>query len=147
MNYKRKVKRSKLGISRSLQKHQLVIHVLLQTLFERTLLSQNFVYSSLLLTIKVDLFFSRCCYYLENAITIYGTKHNKLQYILALSPSPDPRDCQFLYNLCFQNWNPVHLSNQLSNWNRLIFIRSLNTILKNIPLTKYLWNQFEVSLN
>ena len=57
LNYKRKVKGSKLGISRSLQKHQMVIHALLQTLFKRTLRFQNFVYSYLLLLIKVDLFF------------------------------------------------------------------------------------------
>ena len=48
LNYKRKVKGSKLGISRSLQKHQLVIHALLQTLFKKTLRFRNSEYSYLL---------------------------------------------------------------------------------------------------
>ena len=71
LNYKRKVKGSKLCISRSLQKHQLVKQAILQTLFKRTLRFQNFVYSYLLFLIKVDLFFSRCCYYFEYAIIIF----------------------------------------------------------------------------
>ena len=45
---KRKVRGSKLGISRSLQKPQFVIHALLQTLFKRTFRFQNFVYCYLL---------------------------------------------------------------------------------------------------
>ena len=116
------------------------------TSFKRKLLSQNFVYSYLVFLIRVDLFFQSIllsfwiCY-----IHLLGLKDTNYINFLALSPLTDPRDCQFLFNLCFQNWNPVHLSKQFSNRNRLTFIRNLNISLKNIPLIKYLWNQFEVS--
>ena len=102
MSYKRKVKGSKLGISRSLQKHLLVIYVLLQTLFKIILLFQNFVYSFLLLIFEVDLFSNDVVFILNMLQLFIGTKNYKLQYILALSPLPDPRDCHFFIICVFK---------------------------------------------